>query len=169
MNAGAHGSSLADVLEAVELATPAGLFWVAADELDWGYRSSNLPTGAVVTAAALSLTPASGAEILARHRTLLRVRRQTQPRGVRTFGSTFKNPPGESAGRLLESAGLKGASRGGAAVSALHANFISNSGDASSTDVLGLMTMMREAVYVKHRIFLEPEVRLVGARFPWQG
>jgi UDP-N-acetylmuramate dehydrogenase len=87
---------------------------------------------------------------------------------VRTFGSVFKNPREESAGRLLESAGLKGVRRGGAQVSPVHANFLANVGEASATDVLGLMAMMREAVYLKHGLYLEPEVSLLGAAFPWQ-
>lgn len=168
MNAGAHGGCLADAVQAVELATPEGIGWVPADELSWEYRRCAFPPAAVVTSVAFGLSPGSGERILAHHRALLRVRRQTQPRGARTFGSTFKNPEGESAGRLLESAGMKGVRRGGAEVSALHANFVANMGDASTADVVGLMVMMREAVQLRHGVSLEPEVRLLGAAFPWQ-
>ncbi|HZK49509.1 MAG TPA: hypothetical protein VFD74_07915, partial [Thermoleophilia bacterium] len=109
------------------------------------------------------------AEILEHHRLLLGKRRKTQPRGSRTFGSTFRNPPGDYAGRLLESSGLKGVRRGGAQVSTVHANFISNLGDATTADVLALMVMMRGTVAERQGVFLEPEVRLIGADFPWGG
>ena len=87
---------------------------------------------------------------------------------MRSFGSTFKNPPGERAGKLLEAAGLKGVRRGGAEVSKVHANFLVNLGDATTTDVLTLMTLMRQGVYRNSGILLEPEVRLLGASFPWE-
>jgi UDP-N-acetylmuramate dehydrogenase len=170
MNAGAHGASVSDVVVGVQVALPEGLFWLSADEVHWEYRACRLPvSGAVITAMAFSLVPADISELLARQRGYLRLRRKTQPRGVRTFGSAFKNPRGESAGRLLESAGLKGVRRGGAEVSPVHANFLANVGEASAADVLGLMGMMRETVYLKHQVFLEPEVSLLGATFPWRG
>lgn len=168
MNAGAHGGSLGQAVEALEVATPKGVVCYAADEVDWAYRSCRLPAASVVTAVQLALTPDDRAAIVARHRSLLRSRRQTQPRGLRTFGSTFKNPPGESAGRLLESAGMKGVRRGGAQVSTVHANFIANVGEATAMDVLALMGMMHEAVERRTGIRLEPEVKLLGGRFPWE-
>jgi UDP-N-acetylmuramate dehydrogenase len=168
MNAGAHGGSLSDVVEALETAGPDGVACHRADEITWGYRSCRLPVRSVVTAVQLALVPGDRALILQQHRSLLRTRRQTQPRGVRTFGSTFKNPPGESAGRLLERAGMKGVRRGGAQVSPVHANFIANVGEATAADVLALMGMMRDAVVRRTGIVLEPEVTLLGARFPWE-
>ena len=84
------------------------------------------------------------------------------------FGSVFANPPGDVAGRLLEAAGMKGVRRGGAQVSNMHANFLTNVGDATAADVLGLMAMMREAVWRRSGVLLEPEVRLLGAEFPWE-
>jgi UDP-N-acetylenolpyruvoylglucosamine reductase len=167
MNAGAYGTSLGEVVDAVELAGPAGMAWLSAADLDWDYRGCRLPPGTVVTAAAVRLASDESSSVLTRHRGLLRSRRQSQPRGVRTFGSVFKNPPGHSAGRLLDGAGMKGARRGGAEVSQVHANFIVNAGDALASDVLTLMAMMREGVYVRHGVILEPEVHLLGARFPW--
>ena len=137
-------------------------------DLDWGYRSCGLPRGSVVTAVQLALVPDDRAAILERHRRLLGTRRRTQPRGVRSFGSAFKNPADHSAGRLLDGAGLKGMRRGGAEVSPVHANFVMNLGDATTADVLALMSMMREAVERRSGFELEPEVHLVGGRFPWE-
>jgi UDP-N-acetylmuramate dehydrogenase len=169
MNAGAHDSSLAEVVEALELVCPDGMYWVGADEVAWSYRHAELPPATVVTAVRLGLHPSEREEVLATHRALLRLRRQRQPRGVRTFGSAFKNPPGDSAGRLLDMAGVKGVRRGGAEISSVHANFIANVGEATCADVLILMGMMREAVHQRFDVLLEPEVRLLGAPFPWEG
>jgi UDP-N-acetylmuramate dehydrogenase len=167
MNAGAHGGSLADIVQAVELASPDGIGWLRADELQWDYRGCRLPFPAVVTAVAMRLAGEESSTVLVRQRGLLRSRRQSQPRGVRTFGSVFKNPPGDSAGRLLDQVGMKGARRGGAEVSLVHANFIVNTGDARSSDVIGLMAMMRESVHMRHGLILEPEVHLLGTPYPW--
>jgi DNA ligase (NAD+) len=126
---------MAEAARAVELTLPGETRWVAAEALEWEYRKCRLPEGAVVTAVRLGLVPGDRARIFAQHRALLRHRRQTQPRGVRTFGSVFKNPPGDAAGRLLEAAGLKGLRRGGAQVSSVHANFLTNVGEATAKDL----------------------------------
>jgi UDP-N-acetylmuramate dehydrogenase len=168
MNAGAHGWSLADLVEEVEVASASGVRWTSETEFEWGYRFCRLPAGSVITAARLGLTVGEPVGILEHHRALLRARRTTQPRGARTFGSVFKNPPGDAAGRLLEAAGLKGVRRGGAEVSMVHANFLVNLGDATTADVLALMSLMRQGVHRTSGILLEPEVRLVGAAFPWE-
>lgn len=168
LNAGAHGRCLADVVDAVHLVTAEGTGWVNGDLLEWGYRSWGLPETVVVTALSLQLVPGERTEILEHHRVLLGSRRRSQPRGARTFGSVFKNPEGDYAGRLLESSGLKGIRRGGAQVSPVHANFISNVGDATAADVLGLMTMMRGTVRERFGVLLEPEVHLLGGAFPWE-
>jgi UDP-N-acetylmuramate dehydrogenase len=167
MNAGAHGQSMANVVEAVQIVSPQGVAWVLDRDLEWGYRHCSLPQDAVAAAVRLRLTGGDGQEILQNQRSLLRSRRQSQPRGVRTFGSVFKNPAGYAAGRLLEEAGLKGMRHGGAEVSVVHANFIVNTGDATTSDVLALMMLMRQAVERMHGIRLEPEVKLLGSVFPW--
>jgi UDP-N-acetylenolpyruvoylglucosamine reductase len=168
MNAGAHGGWIGQIVDAVELASPEGVRWLPGSALEWGYRHCALPDDHLVTAARLKLAAASKEVVVARHRDLLRLRRLSQPRGQRTFGSTFKNPPGDSAGRLLDQAGLKGVRRGGAEVSSVHANFIVNVGEATATDVLALMAMMRRAVQQRSGVDLVPEVRLLGAAFPWE-
>jgi UDP-N-acetylmuramate dehydrogenase len=164
MNAGAHGSCMADVVDFVQLAGPRGSAWVRAEELRWTYRECRIPDDAVVTAASFLLVPSDRQEILAAHRVLLQTRRRTQPRAMRSFGSTFKNPPGDSAGRLLDAAGLKGVRRGGAQVSPVHANFVTNLGDATAADVLALMGMMEDSVLNRSGIRLEREVRVLGLR-----
>lgn len=164
MNAGAHGSCMAEVVDFVQLAGPRGSIWVRADELRWTYRECRIPDDAVVTAASFLLSPSERQDILAVHRSLLQTRRRTQPRGMHSFGSTFKNPPGESAGRLLDAAGLKGVRRGGAQVSPVHANFVMNLGDATAADILALMWMMEESVWSRSGIRLEREVRVLGLR-----
>jgi UDP-N-acetylmuramate dehydrogenase len=168
MNAGAYAQSLADVLVEVEMATVSGSRWVPASDLKWEYRRCRLPEGVVVTAASFRLTSDESPAILARHCSILDKRCAVQPQGMRTFGSTFKNPTGGAAGRLLEAAGLKGERRGGAEVSTVHANFVVNLGDASTADVLALMTHMRQRVHETSGVLLEPEVRLLGASFPWE-
>ncbi len=168
MNAGAYGRSLVDVLDEVELASGSGSYWLAAGELDCGYRFCNLPSACIVTAARFRLTPSEAEVVQECHRSILRRRRTVQPQGVRTFGSTFKNPSGEGAGRLIEAAGLKGVRRGGAEISTVHANFLVNLGDATTADVLALMSLMREEVERNCGVVLEPEVRLIGCRFPWE-
>jgi UDP-N-acetylmuramate dehydrogenase len=167
-NAGAYGRAFSDVLTEVQLVAADGAEWVAAESLDWEYRHCRLPQRTLVTAARLRLDRDAPAEILERYRSILEMRRSVQPQGVLTFGSTFKNPSGGAAGRLLEAAGLKGERRGGAEVSTVHANFIVNLGDASTTDVLTLMDHMRNRVHETAGVALEPEVRLLGASFPWE-
>jgi UDP-N-acetylmuramate dehydrogenase len=167
MNAGAYGWCMRDVIREVEIVTASGAGWVPASELEWGYRFCRLPPRSVVTAVRVELERSDCNVVLACQRSLLRKRREKQPRAVRTFGSTFKNPPGQHVGRLVEAAGLKGVRRGGAEVSSVHGNFLVNLGDATTTDVLALMTLMRQGVSRTSGIVLEPEVKLLGASFPW--
>ncbi len=167
MNAGAHGAEMSSVVVAVQVAEPGTLRWEPATSLEWRYRSCSIPSGGAVTAVRLCLARDQVSAVKNRRRRYLQWRRENQPRGQRTFGSTFKNPPDDSAGRLLDAAGLKGSIRGGAAVSRVHANFIINYADATAADVVSLMTMMREAVYIKFGLLLEPEVHVLGVSLPW--
>lgn len=166
-NAGAYGSSMAEVVQEVELADGRGASWMRAADLTWSYRRCHLPAGAVITAVRLTLTPGDSAEIMKHHRSILQRRRRSHPQGVRTFGCAFMNPSGGGAGRLIDAAGLKGVRRGDAEISRVHANFLVNLGDATTADVLALMHLMRQEVKRANNVLLEPEVRLLGARFPW--
>ena len=169
MNAGTKLGEMKDVVERVELATADGAGFVGAAALAFRYRHARLPAGAVVTRVAFRLRRADAAG-LAESERLMREdqekRRRTQPYDRPTFGSTFTNPPGDVAGRLIEAAGLKGHRIGNAVWSPVHANFVSNLGGATAADVLGLMRLARETVKARFGIDLETEVRLVGAFRP---
>ncbi len=167
-NAGAYGRAFSDVLSEVLLVDARGPRWAPVAALDWEYRHCRLPQGVIVAAVRFSLERGDPEDILERHRSILEMRRAVQPQGVFTFGSTFKNPSGGAAGRLLDAAGLKGERRGGAEVSRVHANFVVNLGEASTADVLTLMNYMRDRVHETNGVALEPEVRLLGESFPWE-
>jgi UDP-N-acetylmuramate dehydrogenase len=162
MNAGTRTGEMKDVVRRVELATADGAGWVGADELAFGYRTSRLPPGAVVTRLEIELRPGDVVASAAVMRADVERRRATQPLTQPTLGSTFRNPPGAHAGQLIEAVGLKGHRLGNAAWSDVHANFIVNLGEASTRDVLGLVRLARRRVEERFGILLEPEVRLAG-------
>jgi UDP-N-acetylmuramate dehydrogenase len=167
MNANAYGGQLARVLEWVDVCTAAGTDRRAPDELSFTYRHSNLRTGEVVALASFQLQPAEPEEIKATLASMRERRREAQPSGIKTFGSTFKNPEGEraegrSAGQLLEAAGCRGLRHGGARFSEKHANFVENDADASTADVLELMAEGRRRVHERFGVVLEPEVQVLG-------
>jgi len=133
------------------------------EEMGFAYRvARGLAPGEVVLAARFALRAAEPAAVRAAIERHLAHRRATQPLDQPSFGSVFKNPPGERAGRLVELAGLKGLRIGGAQISSVHANFIVNRGGATAADVLALMARAQEAVRERTGIALEPEVRIVG-------
>lgn len=163
MNAGAHGAEIAERLERVSVVMSDGSFRVfERDELPWKYRHSGLPREATVISAELTL-PSGDKERIARACSdNLAHRKNTQPLSLPSAGSVFKNPSPElSAGKLLEDAGLKGVSVGGAMISSLHANWIVNPDRrASASDVLALISLCQERVSERWGIDLEPEVRI---------
>ncbi|HVF06799.1 MAG TPA: UDP-N-acetylmuramate dehydrogenase [Frankiaceae bacterium] len=170
MNAGAHGGQAGDRLLSATVATPSAPAGVeiAATELGLGYRRSALPRDAVVVAARWRLEPADPAAIRAKLDDLRRWRRDTQPLRQRNCGSVFTNPPGDSAGRLIEAAGLKGRAVAGAQVSEKHANFIVvEPGKTTAGDVVTLIREVRSEVAARGGPLLEPEVRLVGFGEGW--
>jgi UDP-N-acetylmuramate dehydrogenase len=164
MNAGAHSSSLAEVLDWVRLyrlgdAAPSVLPVAA---LDMRYRSTNLGDDDIVCAAGLALTPAPPAEIGERMQRYRDHRAATQPGAARNAGSMFRNPTGTSAGRLIEEAGLKGHRAGAAEVSGKHANFFLAHPGATAQDVHRLLVDVQAAVLERTGVLLTPEVRMVG-------
>jgi UDP-N-acetylmuramate dehydrogenase len=162
MNAGTRIGEMKDVVRRVELATADGTGFVDARELGFAYRTCLLPPGAVVTRIELALRPGDVAEserIMQEDRDR---RRRTQPLDRPSFGSTFRNPPGEFAGRLVEAVGLKGHRVGGAIWSEVHANFVVNLGGATARDVLALVSLARTRVQERFGVVLETEVRLLG-------
>jgi UDP-N-acetylmuramate dehydrogenase len=167
MNANAYGGQLAKVLEWVDVCTAAGTDRRSPDQLGFTYRHSNLREGEVVARASFELHPAEPEEIKATLASMRERRREAQPSGIKTFGSTFKNPEderaeGKSAGQLLEAAGCRGLRHGGARFSEKHANFVENDRDATTADVLGLMAEGRRRVHEKFGVVLEPEVQVLG-------
>jgi UDP-N-acetylenolpyruvoylglucosamine reductase len=162
MNAGAHAGELAQVLRWAVVCSAEGRRRVGPQDLALGYRRSAIGAGDVVAAVGFALRAGDAEAIAARLAEFRAQRRRTQPQRVRTFGSVFTNPPGDSAGRLLEAAGCKGLRVGGARFSPVHANFIEAEPDTSAADVLALMAEGRRRVArlgAGEGVTLEPEVR----------
>jgi UDP-N-acetylenolpyruvoylglucosamine reductase len=174
MNANAYGGELGRVLEWVQLATSAGLERRAPDELGLGYRRSSLAAQDIVARASLRLSPADPDVVKATLDEMRRRRHEAQPQGIRTLGSTFKNPDdpragGRSAGILLAEAGCNGLQIGGARFAPKHANFIENLGTATTADVIGVMAEGRRRVLERFGVELEPEVQTLGeVALPWR-
>jgi UDP-N-acetylmuramate dehydrogenase len=163
MNAGAHGHAMDEVVEGVEIVDGSGARRLRADELAYAYRTSRLQREpAVVVDATLRLGRGDPAEIRARTETWLRQRGETQPIGPPSSGCVFRNPPGDHAGRLVDLAGGKGLSVGGARVSDVHANYIINTGGATAADVVTLAHKVKALVAEKFGMVLEPEIKLLG-------
>jgi UDP-N-acetylenolpyruvoylglucosamine reductase len=168
MNANAYGGQLARVLEWVDVCTPAGRDRRSPQQLGFAYRSSNLGPHEVVARACFSLAAGEPEEIKATMAAMREKRHEAQPSGIKTFGSTFKNPDdpgadGRTAGQLLEAAGCRGLEVGGARFSPKHANFVENVGTATTADVLALMAEGRRRVHERFGVELEPEVQVLGS------
>jgi UDP-N-acetylmuramate dehydrogenase len=162
MNAGAQEGVISDVLEALDIMDLEGKVKKhSRDELEFGYRSSRLPRG-IVVGASLKLRPAPPEEIRRQMDQAINYRRQTQPLLLPNAGCIFKNPPGNSAGRLIDSLGLKGRRVGGAEVSDKHANFIVNKKNATAADVLSLIQEIQSQVKEATGIEMNQEVMIVG-------
>jgi len=162
MNAGAHGGETWDRVESVRTIDRSGeIHERAPGEYTVGYRSVTGPKNEWFIEATLrfetDVTPS--AEDM---KSMLERRKRTQPLGLPSCGSVFRNPPGDHAARLIEAAGLKGFSIGGAEVSRKHANFIINSDNATASDVEELIGHVRQAVFEEHGVELIHEVRIVG-------
>jgi UDP-N-acetylmuramate dehydrogenase len=164
MNAGTREREMKDVVTSVELFDPSlgREVTLGAQALRFHYRRTELPPGAIVLAASFATRADEPDAIRERHKRLLAQRRATQPVDQPSCGSVFVNPPGDFAGRLIESAGLKGARSGGAMISPLHANFIVNAGGARAADVLALVGRARAAVLERSQVALQTEVQVVG-------
>ena len=167
MNANAYGGQLAEVLEWVDVCTAGGSERRTPDQLGFAYRSSNLGDRRGRRRASFGLTAADPEAVKATLAGMRERRREAQPSGIKTFGSTFKNPDdpraaGRTAGQLLEAAGCRGLTHGGARFSEKHANFVENTGEATTADVLALMAEGRRRVHDRFGVELEPEVQLLG-------
>ncbi|MDO8848542.1 MAG: UDP-N-acetylmuramate dehydrogenase [Coriobacteriia bacterium] len=167
MNAGTRGVWMQSIVESVTLYVPGkGLDRLRGAEVAWGYRTSGLQARGVIVETVLQLEQAEKNRIRHEMERSLDRRKATQPLGVPSAGSVFRNPEGDSAGRLIEAAGLKGTRLGGARVSELHANFIVNEGGATASDVVGLIQKIQMTVKDMYGIELTPEIRLLGSFVP---
>jgi UDP-N-acetylenolpyruvoylglucosamine reductase len=163
MNAGAWGSDFGAVLARALVVDLKGRRWLAGNELRLRYRGSDLESGQIVVQAEFQLERSSTEEIERGVRVKKEQRKSGQPSGIRSFGSVFKNPDHElGAGRMIDLCGLKGKQIGGARFSPEHANFIENTGGATTADALALMNEARSRVFERFGVVLETEVRLVG-------
>ncbi|HEY2631048.1 MAG TPA: UDP-N-acetylmuramate dehydrogenase [Solirubrobacteraceae bacterium] len=173
MNANAYGGQLASVLDWAEVVSTLGTQRRVPEDLGFAYRESNLRAGEIVARARFSLTPSDPATVKATLAQMRARRHEAQPQGIKTFGSSFKNPDdpraeGRTAGLLLSEAGCNGLSVGGARFAPKHANFIENTGVATTADVLAVMAEGRRRVIERFGVELDPEVQTLGAVcFPW--
>ena len=166
MNAGAYGGEIKDILESAEiLETDGSRCVVTAEELELGYRTSNiLPLGRTVLSARFRLSKGDPEEISAKMKDLNGRRKEKQPLEYPSAGSTFKRPEGYFAGKLIEDAGCKGLTVGGAQVSEKHAGFVINIGDATAEDVEELIRQVQKRVLDQSGVMLEPEIKMTGER-----
>ncbi len=167
MNAGAYGSDIKACLDWVEIVTRQGeVLQLAAEELHLSYRHSQLPPGSIVTRARLRATPGDPRLIAARMAEIRDSRTKTQPVRARTGGSTFANPTGQKAWELVDAAGCRGLTRGGAQVSELHCNFLLNTGGATAADLEGLGEEVRRRVLAATGVTLDWEIKRIGQALP---
>jgi UDP-N-acetylenolpyruvoylglucosamine reductase len=167
MNANAYGGELGRVLELVTVCTPARSEPRRPEDLGFRYRASNLGERDVVAVATFALSEANPADVKATMADMRRRRKEAQPSGIKTFGSTFVNPDdpraeNRSAGQLLDAAGCGGLQIGGARLSPKHANFVENTGGATTADILEVMGEARRRVHERFGVTLEPEVQVLG-------
>lgn len=179
MNAGCYGSYVADHLVSVDVVQRDGVrATLQADALNFRYRQSDVPDGAVITSAVFRASPGDPEDLAARMEAQLAKRDATQPTKALTAGSTFRNPAGFSstgkaddthdlkAWKVIDDAGMRGATRGGAQMSEMHSNFLVNTGGATAADLEGLGEEVRERVFAASGIRLEWEIMRVGEPAP---
>jgi UDP-N-acetylmuramate dehydrogenase len=164
MNAGIPFFTISDVLKAVRVYRKGEVFWLNKEDISFSYRYSSI-NDALILEALFNLFPSPSFEIARNIEEILKQRKNTQPIGAHSAGCVFKNPPGTTAGELLDKAGAKGMRQGDAYVSYKHANFIINGGNATAKDVYLLIQRCKELVKEKLHIELQLEIELWG-EFP---
>ncbi|NHZ87323.1 MAG: UDP-N-acetylmuramate dehydrogenase [Planctomycetia bacterium] len=163
MNAGAFGNEISNYLTSIELLNGKGIVeQKSANEIEFSYRSSTFNTDEIILSTVFQLEKATKSEIRKNRDQANLSRKRTQPLKFRSAGSVFKNPKDFSAGYLIDQAGLKGKSIGGAIVSDLHANFIINQADAKADDIVQLIKIIRDTILKKYSIALELEITTLG-------
>jgi UDP-N-acetylmuramate dehydrogenase len=167
MNAGAHGSDISKILKkAFVLFEDGKMEWLTNEQMKFSYRTSVLQKErpGIVLEAVFSLQEGEKDSIVAEMQKNKDYRKETQPYNYPCAGSIFRNPLPQYAGQLIESAGLKGHSIGGAKISELHGNFIVNAGSASAEDVLGLIEHVKDTIYSQFKVKMETEVEIIGRK-----
>ncbi|MDT0159487.1 MULTISPECIES: UDP-N-acetylmuramate dehydrogenase [unclassified Bacillus (in: firmicutes)] len=167
MNAGAHGSDISKILKkAFVLFEDGTMEWLTNEQMKFSYRTSVLQKErpGIVLEAVFSLQEGERDSIVAEMQKNKDYRKETQPYNYPCAGSIFRNPLPQYAGQLIESAGLKGHSIGGAKISELHGNFIVNAGSASAEDVLGLIEHVKDTIYSQFKVKMETEVEIIGRK-----
>jgi UDP-N-acetylmuramate dehydrogenase len=161
MNAGNRNGEISQMLEEVHVFKGKRARWVKKVALGFDYRSSGIQEGEIILAARFRLARSSPSAVHSKIREQIQKKRESQPLDVPSAGCWFRNPEGDSAGRLIDEAGMKGISCGGAVVSRIHANFLVNAGGATSEDFLALAKKVKESVLERIGIRLEEEVRVI--------
>ena len=162
MNAGAYGNDLLDHADSLCLLRQGTVQELQRSQINYGYRRLDLQPGDIILAATLQLEPTDPADTEEEIRKDLELRRTKHNVGYPSAGSFFKNPPDQTAWRLIDAAGMRGQTIGGAQMAELHSNFLINRGSATATDCLELAKKVKQAVLATSRIQLEEEVRIVG-------
>ena len=163
MNAGAYGADVAQALDWAEIVTRTGeMLRLPANALGMAYRMAHLPSDAIVVRVRLRARPGDPGAIAARMAEIRATREATQPVRARTGGSTFRNPPDMRAWELIDAAGCRGLSRGGATVSEKHCNFLINAGGATAADLEGLGEEVRRRVHAASGVTLDWEIKRIG-------
>ena len=163
MNAGTALFSIEDIVHSILVTGPDGSQWIRKDQLAFRYRELLLPKQTVIAAARFFLRECTGRNIKGKIKEIISKRRNTQPLGKMSAGCIFKNPPDDSAGRVIDLCGIKGMMIGDAYVSRRHANFIINKKDAKASQVMELMEIIKSRVKEETGISLIPEVKI------WRG
>lgn len=167
MNAGAHGSDISKILEKAHILFEDGTMeWLSVDQMDFSYRTSVLQKErpGIVLEAVFNLQEGDVETIKAVIKKNKDYRKDTQPWSSPCAGSIFRNPLPNYAGQLVEKAGLKGYSVGGAQISEMHGNFIVNTGNATANDVLDLIEYVKEKIWEMHSVKMETEVEIIGKK-----
>jgi UDP-N-acetylmuramate dehydrogenase len=163
MNAGAYGGDMQQITVSATLLTPAGeVRELTAEEIGFSYRHTEVPEDWVFVEAVLRGHAGDSAEIAAKMAGIRAAREDSQPLRTRTGGSTFANPPGHHAWKLIDEAGCRGLTIGGAQVSEKHCNFLLNLGDATAADIENLGEEVRARVKAKSGVELRWEIRRIG-------
>lgn len=163
MNAGACGDETGNLVAGVGIVGPGGITEeIDRSQISFGYRKTSLPEKSIIYSVTLRLERGKRETIKEKIEHNLERRKKSQPLDMPSCGSVFRNPEGDYAGRLIEQCGLKGKSIGGAMVSSKHANFIVNRGNATASEILDLMDLVKSKVRDETGITLEPEIRIAG-------